>query len=50
MGLLNVLGVSINVFTETYTVDITDIAEGCTEFSFNIAQGNVMYLKDIALS
>ena len=35
---------------KTYTVDITDIAEGCTEFSFNIAQGNVMYLKDIALS
>ena len=35
---------------KTYTVDITDIAETCTEFSFNIATGNVMYLKDITIS
>ncbi len=35
---------------KTYTVDITDIAEGCTEFAFNIAQGNVMYLRDVTLS
>jgi hypothetical protein len=35
---------------KTYTVDITDIADGCTEFSFNIATGNVMYLKDIAFN
>ena len=27
MGLLNVLGVSINVFTETYTVDINFIGK-----------------------
>lgn len=35
---------------KTYTVDITDIAEGCTEFSFNIATGNTLYLKDITIS
>jgi hypothetical protein len=35
---------------KTYTVDITSIAEGCTEFSFNIYKGNTLYLKDIALS
>ena len=35
---------------KTYTVDISAIANGCTEFSFNIAKGNVLYLKDVALS
>ena len=35
---------------KTYTVDITSIAETCTEFAFNIATGNTLYLKDIALS
>jgi hypothetical protein len=35
---------------KTYTVDITSIAEGCTEFSFNIYKGNTLYLKDIAFN
>jgi len=38
---------------QTFTVDITDItsaATPCTEFSFIIAAGNTIYLKDLALS
>ena len=35
---------------KTYTVNVSDIANGCTEFSFNIAEGNVMYLRDISFS
>ena len=35
---------------KTYTLDISAIANDCTEFSFNIAKGNVLYIKDVALS
>lgn len=35
---------------KTFTVDITDIENGCTEFAFNIAAGNVMYLRNISFS
>ena len=35
---------------KTYTVDISDIADTCTEFAFNIAVGNVFYLRDITVS
>jgi hypothetical protein len=35
---------------QTYTVDITNIVNGCTELSFIVAQGNVIYFKDIVLS
>jgi hypothetical protein len=35
---------------QTYTVDITNIVNGCTEFAFIVAQGNVIYFKDIVLS
>ena len=35
---------------KTYTVNITDIAAGCSEFSFNIYKGNTLYLKDISFS
>ncbi len=33
---------------QTFTVDLTDMPETCSEFSFNIGEGNVLYLKDIA--
>lgn len=35
---------------QTFTVDISDIADTCTEFSFIVAQGNTIYLKDVAIS
>ena len=35
---------------KTFTVDITDIESVCSEFAFNIAKGNVMYLRDISFS
>lgn len=35
---------------KTYTVDITAIADGCTEFAFNIAAGNTLYIKDVTIS
>ena len=35
---------------QTFTVDITDIANTCTEFSFLVAQGNTVYIKDVAIS
>lgn len=33
---------------QTFTVDITGLSETCTEFAFNIGEGNVIYLKDVA--
>ena len=35
---------------QTFTVDITEFAAVATEFAFNIAAGNVIYLRDIAVS
>ena len=35
---------------QTFTVDITGLDATCTEFAFNIAKGNVMYLRDVTLS
>lgn len=35
---------------KTYTVNIENIADGCTEFSFLVAAGNVLYLKDVSFS
>lgn len=34
---------------QTFTVDISDFGEGCTEFAFVIANGNTIYLKDIVI-
>ncbi|MBQ7373552.1 MAG: hypothetical protein IJW64_03215 [Clostridia bacterium] len=35
---------------QTFTVDISAISADCTEFSFIIAQGNTIYLKDLAFN
>lgn len=35
---------------QTFTVDISNIADTCTEFAFIVAQGNTMYVKDVAIS
>ncbi len=34
----------------TYTVDISSLGTSCTEWAFVIAQGNVIYFRDIAIS
>ena len=34
---------------QTFTVDISSFGEGCTEFSFVIAKGNTIYLRDIVI-
>lgn len=34
---------------QTFTVDISDFGEKCTEFAFVIANGNTIYLKDIVI-
>lgn len=33
---------------QTFTVDVTGLSATCTEFAFNIAAGNIIYLKDVA--
>ena len=33
---------------QTFTVDITGLDSTCTEFAFNIATGNILYVKDLA--
>ena len=35
---------------KTFTVDISKFGNKCTEFSFVIAVGNVIYIKDMAVS
>lgn len=35
---------------QTFTVDISSISETCTEFSFIIATGNTLYLRDMYFS
>lgn len=35
---------------KTYIVDISTFGENCTEFAFDVPQGNVIYLKDIIIS
>ena len=35
---------------QTFTVDISKFQESCTEFAFVIAQGNTIYLRDLAVS
>lgn len=35
---------------QTFTVDISDIADTCTEFAFLVAKGNTIYLKDVTIS
>ncbi len=35
---------------QTFTVDITGLDETCTEFAFNIASGNTLYIKDVTIS
>ena len=34
---------------KTYTVDISKIAETCTEFSFLVAKGNVIWMRDVTI-
>ena len=34
---------------QTFTVDISDFGEGCTEFAFVIASGNTIYLRDMVI-
>jgi hypothetical protein len=34
---------------QTFTVDISDFGEKCTEFAFVIAKGNTIYLKDLTV-
>lgn len=34
---------------QTFTVDISDFGEACTEFAFVIANGNTIYLRDIVI-
>ena len=34
---------------QTFTVDISDFGEACTEFAFVIATGNTIYLRDIVI-
>ena len=34
---------------QTFTVDISNFGESCTEFAFVIAKGNKIYLKDLAI-
>ena len=34
---------------QTFTVDISEFGEKCTEFSFVIAKGNTIYLRDIII-
>ena len=34
---------------QTFTVDISDFGDACTEFSFVIAAGNTIYLRDIVI-
>ena len=34
----------------TFTVDISAFGEGCTELAFVIAQGNVLYIKDVTIA
>lgn len=33
---------------QTFTVDLSEMPATCIEFAFNIASGNVIYLKDVA--
>ena len=35
---------------QTFTVDISKFQESCTEFAFVIAQGNTIYLRELAIS
>ena len=35
---------------KTYTIDISNIAATCTEFSFLVAAGNVVWLRDVTVS
>lgn len=34
---------------QTFTVDISDFGEACTEFAFVIANGNTIYLRDMVI-
>ena len=34
---------------KTYTIDISAFGTGCTEFSFVVAKGNTIYLKDLKI-
>ena len=34
---------------QTFTVDISDFGEKCTEFAFVIANGNTVYLRDMVI-
>lgn len=34
---------------QTFTVDISDLGDECTEFAFVIAKGNTIYLRDIVI-
>ena len=34
---------------QTFTVDISDFGEACTEFSFVIAKGNTIYIRDMII-
>ena len=34
---------------QTFTVDISDLGDKCTEFAFVIAKGNTIYLRDIVI-
>ena len=35
---------------QTFTVDISNIANTCTELSFLVAQGNTVYIRDVTIS
>ena len=35
---------------QMFTVDITGLDATCTEFAFNIASGNTLYIKDVTIS
>jgi hypothetical protein len=34
---------------QTFTVDISDIANTCTEFAFLVAQGNTVYIRNVTI-
>ena len=35
---------------QTFTIDLSELGEDCTEFAFLIPEGNVLYIKDVTIS